>query len=75
MVANDDLYTNVMDQLHFEPNIDEANITISIKDKGIVVLGGKVKSYSEKYLAEKAIEKIEKVKGVANELIVDLASS
>lgn len=75
MVANDDLYTNVMDQLHFEPNIDEANITISIKDKDIVVLGGKVKSYSEKYLAEKAIEKIEKVKGVANELIVDLASS
>lgn len=75
MVANDDLYTKVMDQLHFEPNIDEANITISVKDKGVVVLGGKVKSYSEKYLAEKAVEKLEKVKGVANELIVDLAPS
>jgi len=75
MVANDGLYTNVMDQLHFEPHIDEANITISIKDKGIVVLGGKVKSYAEKYLAEKAMEKIEKMKGVTNELIVNLASS
>ena len=62
VVANDDLYTNVTDQLHFEPNIDEANITISIKDKGIVVLGGKVKSYSEKYLAEKAIEKVRRLK-------------
>jgi osmotically-inducible protein OsmY len=75
MVANDDLYTKVMDQLHFEPNIDEANITISVKDNGVVVLGGKVKSYTEKYLAEKAVEKLEKVKGVANELVVDLLSS
>ena len=75
MVANGGLYTNVMEQLRFEPNIDESNITVSIKDNGVVVLGGKVKSYAEKYLAEKAVEKLEKVRGVANELTVDLASS
>ena len=75
MLANGGLYTNVMEQLRFEPNIDESNITVSVKDNGIVVLGGKVKSYTEKYLAETAVEKIEKVKGVANELVVDLALS
>lgn len=75
MVANGGLYTNVMEQLRFEPNIDESNITVSIKDNGVVVLGCKVKSYTEKYLAEKAVEKLEKVRGVANELTVDLASS
>lgn len=75
MVANGGLYTKVMEQLRFEPNIDESNITVSVKDNGIVVLGGKVKSYTEKYLAEQAVEKLEKVRGVANELVVDLASS
>jgi osmotically-inducible protein OsmY len=73
MVANGGLYTNIMEQLRFEPDIDESNITVSVKDNGVIILGGKVKSYTEKYLAEKAVEKVAKVKGVANELVVDLA--
>jgi osmotically-inducible protein OsmY len=75
MVANGGLYTNVMEKLRFEPNIDESRITVAIKGDGIVVLGGKVKSYSEKRLAEGAVEKIESVKGVANELEVDFLTS
>jgi len=75
MVTSGELYTNVMDKLRFEPGIDESNITVAIKDNGIVVLGGKVKSYAEKYTAEKAVEKLGKVKGVANEIEVDLAPS
>jgi osmotically-inducible protein OsmY len=75
MVANGSLYTHVMEKLRFEPNIDEANITVAIKGDGIVVLGGKVKTYIEKRLAEEAVEKIETVKGVANELEVDLTAS
>jgi hypothetical protein len=27
MLANGSLYTNIMEQLHFEPDIDEFNIT------------------------------------------------
>ncbi|WCR53641.1 MAG: hypothetical protein PG981_000663 [Wolbachia endosymbiont of Ctenocephalides orientis wCori] len=38
-------------------------------------MGGKVKSYAEKYSAEKAEEKPRNVKGVANELEVELAST
>ena len=68
------LYENVMEKLKFDPFIDDSNITIAIKDNGVVVLGGTVKSYTEKYLAEEAVEAVSKVKGVANELVVDLAS-
>ena len=75
MVSNNNLYIDVMEKLKFDPSIEESNITVTIKDYGIVVLGGMVKSYSEKYLAEKAVEKISAVKGVANELEVNLNSS
>lgn len=75
MTTNGKLYSDVMDKLHFEPNIDDTNITISIKDNGVVVLGGFVKSYTEKRLVEEAVEKLQGVHGVANELSVDLASS
>ena len=64
-----------MEKLDFEPNIDASNITIAVKDDGVVVLGGTVKSYAEKHLAEKAVEKIEKVRGVANEITAILPSS
>ncbi len=72
MVTSGELYTNVMDKLRFEPGIDESNITISIKDNSVVILGGKVKSYAEKCLAEKAVQKLKQIKGIANELEVDL---
>jgi osmotically-inducible protein OsmY len=75
MVSDGNLYTQVMEKLHYEPNIDEKNITVSIKDEGVVVLGGKVRSFTEKYLAEEAVEKLEKVRGVANEITVDVASA
>ena len=69
------LYTQVMEQLKFEPGVNEANITVAIRDNGIVVLGGKVESYVEKRLAEEAVEKIATVKGVANEIEVELLLS
>ena len=75
MVANGKLYTYVMEKLRFEPNIDESRITIAIKGDDIVILGGKVVSYSEKRLAEESVKKIEKVKGVANEIEVDMTAS
>jgi len=75
MVANGSLYTNVMEKLKFEPSLDESNITVAIKGDGIVTLGGKVRSYIEKCLAEKVVEKIESVKGIANELEVDFIAS
>ena len=64
-----------MEQLKFEPGVNETNITVATRDNGIVVLGGKVGSYAEKRLAEEAVEKIATVKGVANEIEVELLLS
>ena len=75
MLTDDVLYTQIMEKLKFEPGIEESNITVSIKEDGIIILGGKVHSYTEKRLAEEAVQKIGKVRGVANELIVELIPS
>ena len=78
MVSNSKLYAKVMAKLRFEPGLDQSDITVAIKNKNgidnIVVLGGKVKTYAEKQIAEEAVEKIETVRGVANELEVDITS-
>ncbi|MBA8667956.1 BON domain-containing protein [Holosporaceae bacterium 'Namur'] len=73
MIDNGELYTKIMDKLKFEPSLNEKNITVSVKENGIVVLGGKVESYTEKYIAEEAVKKIENVRAIANELEVELA--
>jgi osmotically-inducible protein OsmY len=72
MVNNGSLYNNVMEKLKFESGLDDSNITISIKGDNVVVLGGKVRSYAEKRLAEEAVESVDKVKGIADELSVEL---
>ena len=78
MVSNSKLYAKVMAKLRFEPGLDQSDITVAIKNKNgidnIVVLGGKVETYAEKQIAEEAVEKIETVRGVANELEVDISS-
>jgi osmotically-inducible protein OsmY len=78
MVSNSKLYAKVMAKLRFEPGLDQSDITVAIKNKNgidnIVVLGGKVGTYAEKQIAEEAVEKIETVRGVANELEVDISS-
>ena len=73
MTRTGKLYDNVMAKLEFEPGLDAYNITIAVKDSGIVVLGGEVASYSEKRIAEKAVQKIHGVNAVADELKVNLA--
>lgn len=75
MAQDGELYTTVMEKLRFEPSIDESNITVAIKEDGIVVLDGTVKSYVEKRLSEEAVKKIAKVKAVVNELEVELLPS
>jgi osmotically-inducible protein OsmY len=78
MISNSKLYAKVMAKLRFEPGLDQSDITVAIKSKNgidnIVVLGGKVGTYAEKQIAEEAVEKIETVRGVANELEVDISS-
>lgn len=68
------LYSKIISKLNFEPGLDASNITISLQDSGVVILGGEVKSYAEKCLAEKVLQKINGINGIADELSVNLAA-
>lgn len=65
---------NVIGKLIFEPDIKSQNINVFVEN-GIVTLSGKVRTYTEKYLAEQASKNLRGVKAVVEELTVDLESS
>ena len=74
MKTDSELQREVLDELKWEPSINAAHIGVSVKD-GIVTLSGHVKSYWEKYVAERAAKRVYGVRAVANEIDVNLPSS
>ncbi len=72
MKADTQLYSEIMEKLEFEPLINPINITVSIHG-GIVTLAGVVGQYTEKRAVERAVRSVKGVKGIANELEVNLA--
>lgn len=73
MKTNAQLYEDIMEKLKFEPSVNASQITVA-SDGEVVTLGGKVCNLFEKYAAERAVKSISGVKGVANELEVELTS-
>ena len=73
-MEDDTIRTNVLDKLTFEPGLRPEDIIVFVKD-GIVTLSGRVRTYSEKYLAEQAAKNVRGVKAVAEEIIVDIKTS
>jgi osmotically-inducible protein OsmY len=71
MRTDSELQRYVLDELKWEPSVDAAHIGVSVND-GIVTLSGRVSSYAEKYVAEKAAKRVYGVKAVVNELDVRL---
>jgi osmotically-inducible protein OsmY len=71
MKSPGELKTDVLDELAFEPSLDEAGIGIAVND-GVVTLTGHVKSYAEKMAAERAAKRVHGVHGIANDLKVEL---
>jgi osmotically-inducible protein OsmY len=64
----------VMDELKWVPDVNEAHIGVAVKD-GAVTLTGHVSSYSEKYAAVRAAERVYGVRAVADEIEVELPGS
>lgn len=62
----------IIDELEFEPSIDAADIGVAVED-GIVTLTGHVPSYMQKVTAERAVQRIKGVRGVAEEIEVRYA--
>jgi osmotically-inducible protein OsmY len=72
MKSDNELRRDVERELEWEPAIDERRIGVSVMD-GVVTLTGQVSTYAERWKAERAVERVAGVRGVANELEVRLA--
>jgi len=71
MKTDTELQHAVMEELAWEPSIDAAEIGVSA-ESGIVTLNGIVKSLPQKWVAEKAAQRVSGVKAVTDEIIVKL---
>ncbi|MEM4990041.1 BON domain-containing protein [Collimonas sp. H4R21] len=74
MKSDRQLRQDVMDELEWDPSINDTEIGVEVKD-GVVTLGGHLGSYAEKYAAEHAALRVAGVKGVAVELDVRLSGT
>ena len=63
------LHRDVVEELRWDPQINEAEIGVSVKG-GVVTLSGTVESFGQKYAAERAVERVAGVRAVAEELHV-----
>jgi len=65
------LQQNVLQELDWEPEVRATDIGVSVHE-GVVALSGFVDSYAEKFDAEDAAKRVFGVKGLANDLEVNL---
>lgn len=73
MKSDSQLQRDVLDELEWEPSIEQADIGVAVTD-GVVTLSGFVKSYPQKVAAEKATRRVAGVKAIAEEIKVRFAS-
>ncbi|HVP22122.1 MAG TPA: BON domain-containing protein [Anaerolineaceae bacterium] len=73
MKTDIELRNDILDELQWEPSVTATEIGVIVEDS-IVTLTGTVQSFPEKWGAEKAALRVSGVKGVANEIDVELPS-
>ncbi len=73
MKTDEQLKQDVVNELRWEPAVNETHVGVSVKD-AIVTLSGHVPTYGEKHGAELAAKRVLGVKAVANELDIKLPS-
>lgn len=73
MKTDSQIKQDVLDELEWQPNIDETQIGVIVKD-GIVTLEGTVDSYTKKVAAEKAVKNVYGVKAVVEDIKVKYSS-
>jgi osmotically-inducible protein OsmY len=64
-----DIQQDVLDELGWDPQIEAAEVGVEV-DSGVVTLTGWVDSYAKKLAAERAAQRVEGVRAVANDLAV-----
>lgn len=71
MKSDEDIRRDVEAELQWDPDIGAADIAVAVKD-GVVTLAGFVRSYAQKWQAERDAKRVSGVRGVANDIEVRL---
>jgi osmotically-inducible protein OsmY len=71
MRPDGDIKRDVENELKWDPDVDATDIAVAVKS-GVVALTGFVKSYGQKFAAERAAKRVAGVAGVANDIEVRL---
>ncbi len=71
MKSDEDIKRDVEDELRWDPDIDPSDVGVAVKN-GVVTLSGFVRSYTQKYQAERDAKRVEGVMAVANDIEVRL---
>lgn len=74
MKTDTQLQRDVQAELAWEPSVRDAEIGVAAKD-GVVTLSGYVDTFAEKYMAERAAERVSGVKAIADDLKVKLPTA
>ncbi len=71
MRSDEDIKRDVEEELRWDPDIDATDIGVAVKN-GVVTLAGFLRSYMQKYDAERDAKRVAGVVGVANDIEVRL---
>ena len=71
MKTDAQLKNDVIEELRWEPTVTSSDINVAAHD-GVVTLSGTVPHYAEKWAAERATQRVEGVKAIAEEMEVNL---
>jgi osmotically-inducible protein OsmY len=71
MKSDSDIKRDVEAELKWDPDIDPTDIGVAVKDS-VVTLTGFVRSYTQKWQAERDVKRVSGVVGVANDIEVRL---
>jgi osmotically-inducible protein OsmY len=71
MKSDAEIRRDVEAELEWEPSVDARRIGVAV-DNGVVTLTGEVGSYAQKWKAERAVERVEGVRAIVNEIEVKL---
>lgn len=74
MKTDNDIKRDVEAELKWDPDIDSTDVAVAVKN-GVVTMTGFVRSYTQKYQAERDAKRVSGVFGVANDIEVRVPSS
>lgn len=74
MKTDTKLQSDIQAELRADPRVADAEIGVAVKD-GVVTLTGDVPTYAQKYAAERAAERVNGVRAIAEELEIKLPAT